>query len=292
MGEPGIEWRSETIEAALRRVTALLAPALPDPGREAIALLCATLGLSRTQLLVRGDEAVEATRLRELVAQARRRASGEPLAYLAGRREFWSLELEVGPAVLVPRPETETLVARALELGDEIVQGGRAPHVVDLGTGSGAIAIAIARERPDWPVTAVDASAGALAVCARNARRHAVDRIELCRGDWLAAVPGRAFDLVVSNPPYLADTDPALQEDGLRFEPRAALAAGPDALSALRTIAAASPAQLRHGGALLLEHGADQADAVAAILVARGFCHVVSRRDLAGHARITEGRWP
>jgi release factor glutamine methyltransferase len=292
MGDPGGERRSETIEAALRRVTALLAPVLPDAGREAIALACATLGLSRTQLLVRGDETLEPTRIRELVGRAERRAAGEPLAYLAGRREFWSLEFEVGPAVLVPRPETEMLVARALELGDELAQGGREPDVVDLGTGSGAIAIAIASERPRWQVTAVDASADALAVCARNARRHTVDRIELCHGDWLAAVPGRMFDLVVSNPPYLADSDPALRGDGLRFEPRTALAAGPDALSALRRIATTSPDQLRPGGALLLEHGADQAASVAAILVARGFRHVVSRRDLAGHARITEGRWP
>jgi release factor glutamine methyltransferase len=292
MGGPGGEWRGETIDAALRRVTAVLAPVLPDAGREAIALACATLGLSRTQLLVRGDEALEPTRIHELVARAERRAAGEPLAYLAGRREFWSLEFEVGPAVLVPRPETEMLVARALELGDELARGGREPDVIDLGTGSGAIAVAIARERPRWQVTAVDASPDALAVCARNARRHAVDRIELCRGDWLAAVPGRVFDLVVSNPPYLADSDPALRGDGLRFEPRTALAAGPDALSALRRIATTSPDQLRPGGALLLEHGADQAASVAAILVARGFRHVVSRRDLAGHARITEGRWP
>lgn len=212
-----------------------------------------------------------------------RRLQGEPVAYLLGHKEFHGLDLHVDPRVLVPRPDTETLVDWSLEA----IEGVRAPRVIDLGTGSGAIALAIARERPDAIVQAVDASADALDVARENARRAGLD-VSFHHGDWLA---GRddAFDLVVSNPPYVAEADPHLRD--LRHEPRQALVAGPDGLDDLRKIVAQAPAHLARGGWLLLEHGWDQAGAVRELLARAGFANVGSRRDLAGIERCSGGRW-
>ncbi|MFO1426216.1 MAG: HemK/PrmC family methyltransferase [Steroidobacteraceae bacterium] len=182
--------------------------------------------------------------------------------------------------------ETELLVERALALGD----AARALAVVDLGTGSGAVALAIASERPGWHVTATDASEAALAVARGNALAAGLQRVEFVAGRWYVPLGGRRFDLIVSNPPYIAGDDPVLQGDSLSHEPLAALTPGPDALAALREIVRGAPAQLAPGGALLLEHGADQGPVVRALLVAEGFAHVRSHRDLAGHERVTEGR--
>jgi release factor glutamine methyltransferase len=213
-----------------------------------------------------------------------RRATGEPLAYLVGHKDFWSLRLEVTPDVLVPRPETELLVERALSLRPDAT--GTA---VDLGTGSGAIALALASERPGWTITATDTSVAALAIARRNATALHLE-VEFVTGDWFAPLGTRRFHLLVSNPPYVAAGDAVLRGTPLSHEPLVALTPGGDALASLRAIIGAAPEHLERGGWLALEHGASQAAEVARELVARGFRHVRSHRDLAGEERVTEGR--
>jgi release factor glutamine methyltransferase len=225
-------------------------------------------------------------RLDALVAQ---RAMGHPVAYLVGRREFYGRDFEVGPDVLIPRPETETLVEAALEALPR--PGAVAPALLDLGTGSGAIAVTLACERPDVRIVATDASEGALALARTNARRHGCEgRIDFVRGSWYDAVPGRRFDLVVANPPYVAAGDAHLGRGGLRFEPPGALTDGSaDGLASIRAIVAGAPAHLLPGGALLFEHGYDQAGAAAALLARAGYTQLVSRADLAGIPRVAGG---
>jgi release factor glutamine methyltransferase len=270
---------------SLRSGETWLAQASRDiPRRDAELLLAYCWGLSRTQLLTR-DEPVPVDVAANFELALRRRKDGVPVAYLLGRREFWSMEFEVTPAVLVPRPETELLVQRALELVEPTVAA-----VADLGTGSGAIAIALAHERPGWAMTATDASAEALAVARRNGERLAPGRIHWLQGDWYAALDGRRFDALVSNPPYIAGGDPVLAGDGLRHEPRTALTPEGDGMAALATLIDGASACLRAEGWLMLEHGAGQGEAVRARLVARGFTSVTSHRDLAGHERVTEGK--
>jgi release factor glutamine methyltransferase len=254
------------------------------PRRDAELLLAHCWGRSRTQLLI-SDETVPPEVAASFELAVRQRMEGMPVAYLLGRREFWSMDFEVGPAVLVPRPETELLVQRVLELIDRADA-----RVADLGTGSGAIAIALAHERPRWAVTATDVSADALAVARRNGERLAPGRIQWLHGDWYAALAGHRFDALVSNPPYIAGADPVLTADGLRHEPRAALTPEGDGMAALATLIDGAAACLRPGGWLMLEHGADQGEEVRARLVARGFTSVTSHRDLAGHERVTEGK--
>ena len=211
-----------------------------------------------------------------------RRLAGEPVAYLVGEQEFFGLPLQVDARVLIPRPDTETLVEWALQWGD--VQGWR---VADLGTGSGAIALALKHARPGWELHAVDASADALAVAAANANRLGLG-LSLHQGHWLQALDGR-FDLIVSNPPYIAEGDVHLP--ALRHEPASALVAGPQGLDDLRCIVAQAGSRLHGGGWLLLEHGHDQAQAVAQLLHDAGFLQVQSRQDLAGIVRCTGGQW-
>ncbi len=256
-----------------------------DAPREAEILLAHALGRSRAWLYAHRDDAVAAatvTRLRALVA---RRAAGEPVAYLTGQREFWSLELAVTPAVLIPRAETELLVECALQ---HIPQGVKV-DIADLGTGSGAVALALARERPQARVLATDASAAALAVARANAARLGFGNVAFARGAWCAALGRRRFDAIVANPPYLAADDPHLAQGDLRFEPRSALVAGGDGLDAIRTIARAAPAHLKAGGWLLLEHGADQGRDVRAVLQQNGFVEVFTARDLERRERVSGG---
>lgn len=269
-----------------------LAPLLgADARREAEALLLACLGLPRSALLTAGDRALDAAELQRLEDWSTRRAAGVPLAYLTGEREFWSLPLAVSPAVLVPRPETELLVERALIAGDGW-GAGTGLDALDLGTGSGAIALALSTERPAWRITAVDRSAEALEVARHNAARLGLAAVEFLAGGWFAPVAGRRFALVVSNPPYVAADDPVLGGDSLRHEPQDALTPGIDALAALHAIIDAAPRHLLPRGALLLEHGATQGIAVRARLAAQGFTDIVSHRDPAGHERVTEARLP
>jgi release factor glutamine methyltransferase len=307
-----------TLGDALREAVAALSPSSPSPRLDADVLLCHVTGCSAADLVARAGRMLtedEARRLDELVA---RRRAGEPVAYLTGEREFWSMALTVTPAVLIPRPETELLVERALA---HIPPDARWT-VVDAGTGSGAVALAIARERPRCRVLATDRSPEALAVARANAQRLDIANVEFREGEWLeplgncsATVPDAALppasmqssrrcstssvpgvvgklspEMVVSNPPYVRADDPHLNEGDLRFEPKGALVGGPDGLDAIRTLASQAFAHLMPGGWFLVEHGHDRAAAVAAILTETGFCELACHRDLAGHERVTECR--
>ena len=275
------------LSQAVLRLSAAESAAGEHPGREAELILAHVLGTTRARIITHpGDTPTEAQihRFYEILERA---VQGEPLAYIFGYKEFWSLRLAVSPAVLVPRPETELLVERALALRPEAT--GR---VADLGTGSGAIALALASERPRWSVVATDVSAAALDVARANAAALGLSRVEFASGRWLAPLRGRKFDLVLSNPPYIDEHDAALKTPALGHEPRIALTPGPDGLVALREIVHTAPQYLEPGGWLALEHGSGQASAVAHELVGRGFTHVRSHRDLAGHERVTEGCLP
>ncbi|MDT3736762.1 MAG: peptide chain release factor N(5)-glutamine methyltransferase [Denitratisoma sp.] len=253
------------------------------PLREARLLLCHVLGVSHAALEAHPEGKVslqDTARFRELAA---RRAAGEPLAYLTGQREFYGLDFHVTPAVLIPREETELLVDIALERP--------ARRILDLGTGSGCLAIAVAKSLPQSEVTAVDVSAAALAVARVNAARHGV-AVRFLQGDWFAPLAGERFDLILANPPYVAEADPHLAQGDVRFEPHSALAAGPEGLDDIRRIVAGAGAHLAPGGRLYFEHGYDQARPVAALLDAAGFVAIEHRRDLAGILRVTGGTRP
>ncbi|MCC7041474.1 MAG: peptide chain release factor N(5)-glutamine methyltransferase [Burkholderiales bacterium] len=253
---------------------------------DAQVLLAHVLGRDRTWLIAHRDDALPREAADAFFALAERRRAGEPVAYLVGRREFFGLTLAVTPAVLVPRPETET----AVELALEWLPADRPARVLDLGTGSGAIALALARERPQASVVASDVSADALAVARRNADALGLRNVAFRVSDWYASLDDAPFDLIASNPPYVAAGDPHLTQDDVRHEPRVALVSGRDGLDALQTIVAGAAARLVPGGALVVEHGFDQAEAVQALLRAAGFTAIVGRRDLAGIVRVAAGR--
>lgn len=254
---------------------------------EAEVLLLHVLGKPRAWLYAHADDELAPAQHEAFEALLARRAGGEPVAYVTGAREFWSLSLQVTPATLIPRADTERLVELALDR----LPADRVVDVADLGTGSGAIALAIAKERPRARVVATDASAAALAVARDNAALNTVTNVEFALGSWFDAVPGRRFDLIASNPPYIADDDVHLEQGDLRFEPRTALAAGGDGLDDLRRIVAAAPAWLQAGGWLLLEHGYAQGAAVRALLQVAGFSAVSTWRDLGGRDRVSGGCW-
>lgn len=257
----------------------------PQPRFEAELLLGHALGRDRAWLFAHGDAALNAAQQATFGALVERRIAGEPVAYLIGVRGFWTLDLAVQPGVLIPRPETELLVELALpRLADHA-------RLADLGTGSGAIALAIASERPQAQITAVDISVEALAVAQRNAARAGIGNVRFCQGDWLTPLAGERFEVIVSNPPYLAANDPHLQQGDLRFEPVSALASGSDGLDAIRGIIAAAPEHLAPGGWLLLEHGWTQGEVVRALLAAAGFAAVSTARDLEQRERVSMGSW-
>ena len=276
-----------TLKVAIEEATASI-------GRvDAQALITHSLGVDRAYLVANATRVLTETedaRIDMLVAQ---RSLGHPVAYLTGRREFWSRDFEVGPEVLIPRPETETLVeaalARLVAPGGTSAMGRGPISVLDLGTGSGAIAITLACERPDVTVTATDESEAALAIARANALAHG-RAIEFLVGAWYAPVAGRRFDLIASNPPYVAAGDPHLAQGDLRFEPAKALTDGSaDGLDSIRAIVSGAPGHLRPGGWLLLEHGYDQAPAVRRLLEEAGFGHLVSINDFAGIPRVAGG---
>jgi len=275
----------DTVADTLRAAAARLADS-DSPQLDAELLLAHALGKDRSHLRAYPEAvlgAAQAHRYAELV-EARRR--GEPIAYLTGEREFWSLLLKVTPATLVPRPETELLVEQSLAA----VPVAADWEVLDLGTGSGAIALAIAKERPRCRVCAVDVSTRALAVARENAHRLHISNVRFMQGDWFSPVAGRRFRVIVSNPPYISDSDPHLGEGDLRFEPRQALASGADGLRDIRRIVTDAAAHLQPDGLLLLEHGYGQGEAVRSLLQAAGFTDIRSLRDLAGHERVSSGK--
>jgi len=264
---------------------------LPDPGGEARALLAALTGNSRSRLLAFPETLLTAEQAARLPVWIDRRADGEPLAYLSGRRGFGTLELLITPAVLVPRPETELLVDLALARLPGMAPGQQ-PLCVDLGTGSGAIALACARARPDTCWLATDRCPRALVVARANAERLGIGKLRLLGSHWWRGLGAARFDLVVSNPPYIAAGDPALAGDGLCHEPAAALVSGADGLADLAEIILGASAHLAPGGWLLLEHGATQGEAVRAGLRDAGLVEVASFPDLAGLPRVSLGRHP
>ena len=259
-----------------------------DPRHEAEILLGAALGCTRAYLRAHPEQRIldcEATDRYE--SNVTRRAQGEPVAYILGEKEFWSLPLQVGPGVLIPRPETELLVERALAH----IPVDRACDVLDLATGSGAVALAIATERPLARIVATDDSSAALDMARLNAARLSLTRrVEFVAGSWYAPLSRRAFQVIVSNPPYIAASDPRVEPAVRRFEPPAALIAGPSGLEALRVVVEGAPRHLGQGGWLAVEHGDDQGAAVRALFTAAGFEDVRTHRDLAGRDRCTEGR--
>ena len=253
---------------------------------EAKLLLAHAIKRDRAWLAAHPGDALTAEQAHDFAALARRRRDGEPVAYLTGRREFYGVDLEITAAVLIPRPETELLVDLALFR----IAADRRVDVLDLGTGCGAVALAIADRRRNARVVATDLSTDALALAKRNAGRLSLDNVSFVAGDWFGSLAGRRFDLIAGNPPYVAAGDPHLLEGDLRHEPAHALVSGADGLDAIRAIVAAAPAHLAPDGWLLLEHGHDQPQALAALLGDAGFDDIGAARDLAGILRVSYGR--
>jgi release factor glutamine methyltransferase len=272
-----------TISEAVKNAELTLEPHTESARLDAELLLAALLGLSRSALIARGDEPVALDDEKAYAELIAKRAGGTPIAYLTGSREFWSLPLKVSPAVLVPRPETEILVERVLE----VLPREALCTVLDLGTGSGAIALSLAHERPRWAITGVDISPAALDIAAHNAKILSLSNVRWRLGSWFDAVPSERFHLIVANPPYIAAHDPALA--ALRAEPAAALIAGLDGMEALRAIIGQAPGHLRARGWLALEHGNTQAEDVARLLDAQGFDSIRTYSDFSGRPRVTLG---
>jgi len=292
LSEPAAEAAAPcTLQSALATAVALLGTERESARLDAELLLAHVLQRPRSHLHAHGEEVLEAGSAERYRALLARRAAGEPIAYLTGIREFWSLPLKVSAAVLIPRPETELVVERALALlPDGLADAADTLRVAELGTGSGAIALALVAERPLWRLVATERSAAALALARCNAQRLSLTgRIEFLKGDWFEPLAGRRFHAVLSNPPYLSSVEAG--STALRFEPRAALCAGPTGLEDLRHLIAGAGAYLEPGAWLVLEHGADQAAEVARALVGAGYARVRCHRDLAGLDRVTEAQW-
>ncbi|MBC9249611.1 protein-(glutamine-N5) methyltransferase, release factor-specific [Pseudomonas alcaligenes] len=262
-------------------------PDSPSARLDAELLLAAALGKSRSYLRTWPEQEPSTAQQAAFAAHLARRRAGEPVAYILGQQGFWTLDLEVAPHTLIPRPDTELLVETALAL-----LPATPLRVLDLGTGSGAIALALASERGGWRVSGVDRVAEAVALAERNRQRLKLNNVEFRLSSWFAVLVDERFSLIVSNPPYIAASDRHLGEGDVRFEPASALVSGADGLDDIRQIITAAPAHLEPGGWLLLEHGYDQAEAVRGLLGAAGFRQVESRRDLGGHERISLGQWP
>jgi release factor glutamine methyltransferase len=279
---------SQTVSDALHTATMLLSRSSPSARLDAELLLEYVTGLSRTNFRANPERELPANAGWSFQQLVKRRSRGEPVAYIRQQQEFWSLLLEVSPAVLIPRPETELAVERTLAH----INKEDPVRVADLGTGSGAIALALATERPRATVVAIDASKDALELASRNIARLQLANVSLLHGSWFAPVTGQKFQAIASNPPYIAQDDPDLAPDVRKFEPAMALISGRGGFDALDVIIREAPAHLEPEGWLVLEHGWKQAEGVRQRLVRQGFVHVTSHADLAGHPRVTEGQWP
>lgn len=279
---------NDSIAAALEHALAILDSISTSAKLEAEILLARVLGKDRSFLRAWPEarlNTVQITRFREFI-EARR--NGMPIAYVCGFKEFWSKEFKVSPAVLIPRPETELLVEMALE----VIPSGRPLAVLELGSGSGIIAVSLALERPELEILATDISPAALAIARENAHLHRVNTIRFLISNWFESIPETKFDLVVSNPPYVAHNDPHLKQGDLVFEPELALQSGPSGLEALELIADQARQWLSPGGQVLLEHGFEQVHELGRMLNRFGYIQITTRRDLQDHARVTRARWP
>ncbi len=280
---------SPSIQQSLSEAITRLS-AQPDMARlDAELLLAFVLEKNRTWLHAWPEKVLTPHQHASFLALLARRQAGEPVAYLTGTQGFWSLQLQVTPDTLIPRPETELLVEQALER----IPVEASWQVADLGTGSGAIALALASERPACRFTATDISAASLDIARQNARQHNLDNIRFIKSHWFANLPaGQRYQMIVSNPPYIAEQDPHLAQGDVRFEPGTALASGPDGLDALRHLIEQAPRYLLPGGWLLLEHGFDQREAVLALMQAAGYADVADHPDLSDQPRLLVGRTP
>lgn len=274
-----------TISNALSKATVLLEGSSPSARIDAEILLCHALGCNTAHLAAWPEKALTTEQTHHYNQLINQRESGSPVAYLTGKREFWSLELSVSPATLIPRPETETLVEFVLEqfaMQQEV-------QLVDLGTGSGAIALAIARERPHWVITATDISQDALSIARQNAERHHIRNVDFRISHWFETLSDKSFDIIISNPPYVAKNDSHLSTGDVRFEPVDALASGITGLDDIKAITSAAPKYLNDEGWLILEHGYDQKNQVYDCLKTAGFEPILQKYDLSNQPRMTAG---
>ncbi|HEX4910867.1 MAG TPA: peptide chain release factor N(5)-glutamine methyltransferase [Permianibacter sp.] len=276
------------MSGALKQAEVVLAPVSDSARRDVEVLLCHVLNQSLTYLRTWPERELSGVQQAAFDELIRKRQQGEPVAYLTGEREFWSMPFLVTSDTLIPRPETELLVEQTLAR----LPADAPQTVVDLGTGSGVIALALAKERPNWQLTATDASFAALRIAEKNARRLKLENVRFDYGSWYAPLADRRFHAIVSNPPYVADRDPHLAQGDVRFEPNSALVSGDDGLDDIRQIVAGAQAHLLPNGWLMLEHGYDQGEPVAALLREHGFVAVETLRDLAGQPRVTLGQLP
>lgn len=276
-----------TIATQLQRAKQQLMASTDCQTLEAEVLLAHVLNKPRDYLFAWPEAVLTESESEQFAAYLQRRCHKEPIAYITEHQEFWSLALRVSPATLIPRPETELIVELALKWIDPAKTNIK---IADLGTGCGAIALALAKERPAWQVVATDFDHDALCIASHNAERLGLTTVAFYQGDWCAALPDSHYDMIISNPPYIAEQEWALYEDGLAFEPRSALVAGQDGLEAIRIIVPSARNYLQPGGLLLLEHGYSQGPAVRALLMADGYVDVETVVDLAGQERVTIGR--
>lgn len=276
-----------TLQQALHQATQQLSHlAHTEPRFDAEVLLCYLLQKNRSHLIAWPDKVLTETQENAFKALIDRRATGEPVAYITGQREFWSLDLQVTPATLIPRPETEILVEQALLHIPKEAQW----QIADLGTGSGAIALAIASERPHCQLYAIDISAEALAVAKQNAKRLNINNINFLHSHWLDAFSAKSLNMVLSNPPYIECDDPHLTQGDVRFEPEGALSSGTDGLDDIRVLIKSASQKLLPEGWLLMEHGYNQAQAIMDLLQQQGYCNVVDYVDYSGNDRVAAGQ--
>ncbi len=277
----------KSIASQIRAITRALTSRSETPQLDAEVLACHALGKPRSYLRAWPEEQMTQAQISRYQQLAKRRWKGEPIAYITGEREFWSLPFTVTPNTLIPRPETELLVERALHLIPDTAEWS----VLELGAGCGAVAVVLAKERPGCQVTAVEASAATATVARSNARAHDVRNVKILTGDWFDPIWATRFAIIVSNPPYVAENDPHLESGDVRFEPERALVSGADGLNAIRMIIRDAPDHLVHHGGLLLEHAPEQKAAIHRLLIAAGFTKVETFEDLAGKDRVTVARY-